>query len=539
MSNIFICYRREDSSDITGRIFDGLVAEFGREAVFIDVDNIPFGVDFREQVREAVDRCDVLLAVIGNQWFTVVDETGQPRLMSPDDHVRLEIERALQRGIPIVPVLVHRASMPEADRLPEGLSELSFRNAAEINSGAAFRADFDRLLHSIKKLINKGQQKEISGLARSRDTTTPMANIQVHRDEKGRGRLQWFTWTTVGVAGIFVLAACLVIAHRPRAGAVPGSPEAVAQSHFQDEFSNLVTPPHESMIKQGPAYESARPVYFSPMGDNVGGNPRYVLVRTNGYYSQPGDTLIGLVATDTAGNLVGNAGLDRFLTDLYGNRDKQYMVLLIEPSGLQGYELLSAFTKNKYPELRTIRLPFLPVWRISADIQGASPVTFRPRWSLSGAKGSAYFVLEAQRVSRLDVAVLEEALDRVAQMTGATNQVPGTSVGRVIRASVPESDFEAVRSGPSIRFQRRPNSLGENLQTIQSGTNSLLLAKLRSLDRDRFCVILLTYVDSFEAFYAVRAIAWQMGFDVDWLPLEMGRLVEFRVVRSSSAAYRG
>ena len=43
---IFISYRRTDS-DIAGRIADHLLAEFGRDSVFLDVDSIPVGRDFR------------------------------------------------------------------------------------------------------------------------------------------------------------------------------------------------------------------------------------------------------------------------------------------------------------------------------------------------------------------------------------------------------------------------------------------------------------------------------------------------------------
>jgi hypothetical protein len=60
---IFISYRREDSADVTGRIYDRLVGVFGREAIFKDVDSIPLGVDFRKHLDKEVSRCQVLLAV--------------------------------------------------------------------------------------------------------------------------------------------------------------------------------------------------------------------------------------------------------------------------------------------------------------------------------------------------------------------------------------------------------------------------------------------------------------------------------------------
>ena len=67
---IFIAYRRKDSADVTGRINDWLVQHFGAGAVFMDVESIPLGVDFKEFLSEAVGKCNVLLAVIGGDWKT-------------------------------------------------------------------------------------------------------------------------------------------------------------------------------------------------------------------------------------------------------------------------------------------------------------------------------------------------------------------------------------------------------------------------------------------------------------------------------------
>ncbi len=74
MSKIFLSYRREDSADVTGRIDDRLVQQFGREAVFVDVDSIPFGVDFRKHLDQQVGKCDVFLAVIGPDWMGSKDK---------------------------------------------------------------------------------------------------------------------------------------------------------------------------------------------------------------------------------------------------------------------------------------------------------------------------------------------------------------------------------------------------------------------------------------------------------------------------------
>ena len=90
---IFISYRRDDSSDVTGRIYDRLILHFGKQCVFKDVDNIPLGVDFRKHLGDSVGRCDVLLTIVGKQWL--VGEQGNRRLDDVRDFVRIELEAAL------------------------------------------------------------------------------------------------------------------------------------------------------------------------------------------------------------------------------------------------------------------------------------------------------------------------------------------------------------------------------------------------------------------------------------------------------------
>src|ERR1700736_4436531 len=107
MARITISYRREDSGVITGRIFDRLAAHYGRDAVFRDIDNIPPGVDFRKHIGTILNETDVVLAIIGPKW--IGPRAGQNRLASGADPVRVEIETALRKELPLIPVLVLRA----------------------------------------------------------------------------------------------------------------------------------------------------------------------------------------------------------------------------------------------------------------------------------------------------------------------------------------------------------------------------------------------------------------------------------------------
>ena len=75
MPRITISYRRDDSLDITGRIFDRLTAHFGRDFIFRDIDNIPAGVDFRRHIDIVLDGSDVIIAIVGPRWIGLARRT--------------------------------------------------------------------------------------------------------------------------------------------------------------------------------------------------------------------------------------------------------------------------------------------------------------------------------------------------------------------------------------------------------------------------------------------------------------------------------
>jgi tetratricopeptide (TPR) repeat protein len=147
---IFISYRRQETAWPAGRLYDVLVEHFPPEQVFKDVDNIDPGDDFVERITAAVSSCDVLLALIGQQWLTITDETGQRRLDNPGDYVRLEIETALTRKIRVIPILVDDAQMPRANQLPANLAPFARRNAVEINP---LTFDTERLIATVRKTL--------------------------------------------------------------------------------------------------------------------------------------------------------------------------------------------------------------------------------------------------------------------------------------------------------------------------------------------------------------------------------------------------
>jgi formylglycine-generating enzyme required for sulfatase activity len=154
MTRIFISYRRQDTTQIAGKLFDRLAERFGRDSVFMDIDAIPPGVDFVEVLTKQIAACKVMLAVIGSNWLTASDNAGKRRLDNRNDFVRLEIEAALRRNIPVLPVLVGSAPMPRPDELPESLRSLTRHLAAAIDTDRHFDAQMERLIGELRHHVD-------------------------------------------------------------------------------------------------------------------------------------------------------------------------------------------------------------------------------------------------------------------------------------------------------------------------------------------------------------------------------------------------
>ena len=154
---IFLSYRREDASGHAGRLYDALVDRFGPDNVFMDVDTIQLGSDFAAVIESAVNRCDVVVALVGRRWLSAEDADGRRRLDDPDDFVRLELESALAGGLPVIPAAVQGAAFPVADDLPASLEPLSRRQGIELRD-TAWHDDINRLVRRLEQLTDDDEQ---------------------------------------------------------------------------------------------------------------------------------------------------------------------------------------------------------------------------------------------------------------------------------------------------------------------------------------------------------------------------------------------
>jgi hypothetical protein len=149
----FLSYRRNDVADMVGRLHDRLSMRFGAHAVFRDVDSIAVGADFRRALEHALQESRALVAVIGPKFLPTPAPSGA-------DYVVEEIALALERALPIVPVLVSTVPMPSADQLPARIRPLSFLQACRLRGDPDFSADAERLIKVLGSLAPLAQRAE-------------------------------------------------------------------------------------------------------------------------------------------------------------------------------------------------------------------------------------------------------------------------------------------------------------------------------------------------------------------------------------------
>jgi len=178
MAKILLSYRRADTRAVVGRVYDRLAAHYGAEALFLDVDDIPYGSDFRVHIAEVMRQTDVVVALMGDTWLGTSD--AGVRILDERDPVRVEIEATLEGGIALVPVLVDGAVMPSAEQLPESIAPLSYRNAVALSTGRDFDQHVRRLIAAIDAAL--GSKAPVAPLSAGRaplDLRSPLPYVIV------------------------------------------------------------------------------------------------------------------------------------------------------------------------------------------------------------------------------------------------------------------------------------------------------------------------------------------------------------------------
>lgn len=176
---VFINYRREDTAQAAGRIYDRLAQAFGREAIFMDIDKIPYGNDFTTHIRDQFNSCKIVVALIGPKWLSARRGWrffSKRRIDESVDWVRTELELALSKSTPIIPVLVDGAQMPSPNKLPASISALASRNALGVRH-EHFLSDVDALVGSIGNALDSA-----AGSAQATPFGLASTNVPMRRE---------------------------------------------------------------------------------------------------------------------------------------------------------------------------------------------------------------------------------------------------------------------------------------------------------------------------------------------------------------------
>jgi hypothetical protein len=243
---IFLSYRRADSANMTERIHDRLIERFGRENVFIDVDDMQSGMDFRTQLEEALSQCSALLVVIGDRWLSAQDEHGKRRLDDPHDFVRLEIETAFLRDITIIPLTLDDVSMPHAKDLPLAIQDLAYIQNLPIRHNPDFHADMDRLIARVAALTHTQPAKSPRGRSMlSVSLGKPQHNLHQSRNRRAMIEKVRAIWITDVLNGSFYQETRMTLGLAGRPDAVERPMDMLVQ---RPDKADQPLPPETRMV---------------------------------------------------------------------------------------------------------------------------------------------------------------------------------------------------------------------------------------------------------------------------------------------------
>jgi len=164
MPHVYISHDRE-SLGVARQIYDRL-RKLGVE-VWIDIHNVPPGADVHKHIDDALNVATAVLAVIGPNWVQELRDDG--------GFVRMELEHALRRGIPVIPIFVNGAPTLEPKELPGNLETLAYRNGLQLDDGSNFADSIGRLTRSLDAIASR-RHPSVDILEKERGVTPGSGN---------------------------------------------------------------------------------------------------------------------------------------------------------------------------------------------------------------------------------------------------------------------------------------------------------------------------------------------------------------------------
>jgi len=138
MVNLFISYRRSDSSDFVGRLYDKLIDSFN---IFLDKEKIGYGEEFNEVIKQNIKESDVFLLIVGKDFCKELKAKG-----NSVDYLVQEVLYAKELDKKIIPILQDGVDMPNCLE-----KDLAF--VTKLNAFMFGRGRFDIYISELKKSI--------------------------------------------------------------------------------------------------------------------------------------------------------------------------------------------------------------------------------------------------------------------------------------------------------------------------------------------------------------------------------------------------
>ena len=133
--DVFISYRRETGAD-DARLLQQALKARGYN-VFFDYDSLRDG-KFDEKILAAIDEAPVFVLML--------TEHALDRCVNADDWVRLEIERAVEKGKKIISVAPSDQRWGFPENLPDSLRAVKTEQASELNKASLFEESIGKMI---------------------------------------------------------------------------------------------------------------------------------------------------------------------------------------------------------------------------------------------------------------------------------------------------------------------------------------------------------------------------------------------------------
>lgn len=174
----FFSHRQVDTGMTAQALYHSLRERFGTGQLFMDLNSIEAGSEYRDRILGQLEKATVVVALIGSKWLTAADEDGRRRIDNPDDLLRHELAHTLKSGKPLLPVILGKETrIPRASALPEDLRELPFQQVVRLS------LDLPEWPNEIRKLSEELRRLGLTDHT-VRRIDTPMPDPAVSRHKK-------------------------------------------------------------------------------------------------------------------------------------------------------------------------------------------------------------------------------------------------------------------------------------------------------------------------------------------------------------------